>query len=106
MLQQIAVSVLGQGGIPSKGASAVVLNLTVTEPTRSGYLTAFPSGVPAPTASNLNFVKNQVIANQVSIQVANASPDPQWTYYAANVQNNAGTVQVIADLNGWFGPES
>ncbi len=94
-MQQIAVSVLGQGGIPSKGASAVVLNLTVTEPTRSGYLTAFPSGVPAPTASNLNFVAGQTIPNLAvvklgadgSIGLLNGSP---------------GATHVVADVAGYF----
>ncbi|MGE4086392.1 MAG: hypothetical protein AB7H93_25690 [Vicinamibacterales bacterium] len=36
------------------GASAVVVNLTVTAPAGPGYVTAFPAGGPAPLASNIN----------------------------------------------------
>jgi hypothetical protein len=42
------------GKVPA-GTAAVVLNLTVTDPTKSGHLTVYPDGVHEPNASNLNF---------------------------------------------------
>jgi len=42
-----------------------VLNVTVTETESNGYLTVFPCGAPIPTASNLNYGKDETIANTV-----------------------------------------
>lgn len=46
-------------------ATAVGLNITVTEPDSAGYLTVYPCGQPTPLASNLNFVAGQTIPNYV-----------------------------------------
>ena len=40
----IALQVAGRGGVPAAGVRAVVLNLTVTEPTAVSFLTAWPAG--------------------------------------------------------------
>ena len=42
--QTIRLQVAGAGGVPPAGATAVVLNVTVTEPTAGGVLTAWPAG--------------------------------------------------------------
>src|SRR5439155_21123674 len=42
---QISVQVTGVGGVPASGVSAVVLNATITEPSRYSYLTVYPSDV-------------------------------------------------------------
>ena len=39
-----------RGPIPAQGVAAVVLNVTVTEPTSGGYLTIYPTGTQRPTA--------------------------------------------------------
>ena len=52
----LSIKVTGAGGIPTSGAAAVVLNLTVTRPTTKGFVTAYPAGITRPTASNVNFV--------------------------------------------------
>ena len=51
------------------GTGAVVLNVTVTNTTGSGYVALFPSGTPAPLASNLNFSAGQTRANAVVAKV-------------------------------------
>ena len=38
------LDVTGVGGVPEFGATAVVMNVTVTGPTSSGFITAWPSG--------------------------------------------------------------
>ena len=67
-----AVTVAGVDGVPAD-ASAVVANVTAAGSSAPGFLTVFPapaSGAPAPpTASNVNFVTGQVIANRVIIPV-------------------------------------
>src|SRR5690349_16844133 len=47
-------------------AQAVSINLTATEATGPGFLTAWPCGQPQPATSVLNFVPGQSVANFVS----------------------------------------
>ena len=80
-------------GLPA-GTTAVALNVTVTRPTAASYLTVYPTGKPRPTASNLNFVKGQTIANMVIVPVGTGG---RISFY-----NNAGTVDILADLAGYY----
>ena len=89
------VQILGAGGVPSTGVSAVMLNLTATNAAAGGYLTAYPDPSNRPVASNINFATGQTVANLVvvpvggdgSIQVFNGS---------------AGPVDIIADVAGYY----
>jgi len=83
-----------RAGVPS-GASAVVANLTVTSPSASSWFTAFPNG-PVPTASNLNFVAGQTVANLAIVKLT-----PDGTFLVAN---QAGTAHLVVDVVGWFAP--
>jgi len=95
----ISFPVADVGGLPSSGKiEAVAFNLTATEPTNYGDVTAY-TGVESSTAtSNVNFsagqpaIANRVIANVVGGQVN--------LYF--NALNDTGTVQLIADVNGYF----
>ena len=65
------------GGVPAAGvpavAVAVVLNVTAVPladgSSRSGFVTAYPAGIGAPTASNLNYAGDEPVANQVTVRV-------------------------------------
>ncbi|MFD9123719.1 hypothetical protein [Kitasatospora sp. NPDC059571] len=83
-------------GTPAAGAKAVVLNVTVADPASNGYLTAWPSGAARPTASNLNWVKGQVVANQVVVPVG---ADGRVSLF----NGSWGPVHVIVDRVGYFG---
>jgi hypothetical protein len=75
-------------------ADAAIVNLTVTNPTKGGYLTVFPDGVStAPLASNLNFVSTQTIANLAIVKLDAGK---------LKLFNPAGTTDVIVDLLGTF----
>lgn len=76
------------------GAAAAVLNLTVTQPTSGGFITAYPDGQPLPGTSSLNFVAGQTIPNQVIVPLTNDMAD----FY----NGSPGTVQLIGDLAGYF----
>ncbi|MBK9477028.1 MAG: hypothetical protein IPL94_12615 [Tetrasphaera sp.] len=91
----VAVQVAGRGGVPLSGVSAVVLNVTVTAPTASGFVTAFPGGTAAPSASNVNFVARQTVPNLV---VAKVGADGTVTL----LNGSSGTVQLLADVAGYF----
>jgi hypothetical protein len=93
--QTVSLPVLGWGGVPDSGVAAVVLNVTVTQPTRSGYLTVYPDGAARPLASNLNFSAGETVPNLV---IAPVGPDGQVDFY----NGSAGTVQIVADVSGWF----
>src|SRR5690606_22389862 len=62
----VALPVLGRGGVPATGVSTVVLNVTVDSPTAQGFLTVWPEGA-APEVSNLNFEAGQTVANLVVV---------------------------------------
>jgi hypothetical protein len=97
----IAVTVAGQGGVPPMNATvppaAVVLNLAATNPTAvpSSFLTVWPGLATRPTASDLNFVTWQTVSNLVVVKVG---PDGRVNFY-----NAAGSVDVVADVVGWYG---
>ena len=86
------LSVRGRGGVPND-AVAVMLNVTVTDPTAASYLTVWPGGSPPPNASNLNWDVGDTVANLV---VAKLSTSGDISLY-----NAAGTVAVIADVVGY-----
>jgi hypothetical protein len=90
----LTLSLAGRGGLPASGMGAVVLNVTATEPTAAGYITAWPTDKAQPFASNLNFVAGQTIANLV---VSAVSASGQVSLF-----NSAGSTQLIADVMGWF----
>jgi hypothetical protein len=95
--QARSIKVTGVGGldgVPTSGVSAVVLNVTVTAPTASSHLTVWPTGVAMPTASNLNFVAGQTVPNLVVARVGSDG--------TVSIFNNAGSVDVIADIVGWY----
>jgi hypothetical protein len=90
----LKLHVTGAGGVPSSGVTAVVMNVTVTEPTAAGFLTVFPDNASRPLASSLNFVAGQTVPNLVLVAVP---PSGVVDFY-----NSSGSVHVIADVVGWY----
>jgi hypothetical protein len=91
----LALQVTGRGGVPADGVHAVVLNVTVTEPTATSFLTAWPAGAERPLASNLNYVAGETVPNLVVVTVGDDGK--------VNLYNNLGTAEIIADVAGWYG---
>jgi subtilase family serine protease len=89
----ISVQVAGKNGVPS-GVSAVVLNVTATNPTASSFVTVYPDGQSRPVVSNLNFIKGETIPNLVIVPVGS---DGKVDFY-----NASGSVSLLADLAGYF----
>lgn len=90
----LEVQVTGQGGVPTTGAEAVVMNVAVTNTTGSSYLTVHPTGEARPLAANLNWVAADTVSNRV---IAKLGTGGRVTLY-----NNQGETDVIIDTNGWF----
>lgn len=95
----IDLQVSGEGGVPtSTAADAVALNVTVTQPNASGFLTLYPAGGARPTVSNLNFVAGQTVPNFTVVKLGGEK--------VTIFNGSSGTVHVIADVNGWYGSKT
>ncbi|MFN8040317.1 MAG: fibronectin type III domain-containing protein [Acidimicrobiales bacterium] len=81
-------------GAPPEADVAVVLNVTAVHPSAPTHLTVWPAGRPMPTASNLNIPAGEVRPAAVIV-----SPGPGG---GIAVFNNAGSVDVIVDVVGYF----
>lgn len=92
--QTVDVQVNGVGPVPSQDVSAVVLNLTVTQPATGGWVAVWGGGA-LPNASSLNFQSGQVIANLVTTPV---STDGTVSFH----NGSSGTVQLVADVAGYY----
>lgn len=82
--------------LPDDGAMAVAYNLTATNTTAAGYLTAFPGtiGTVPPPTSNLNFAAGQTAA---SLAVTGYGADGEISVF-----NPAGSTDVVIDVAGFF----
>ena len=60
------LAVVGSAGVP-EDATAVVLNVTVDQPSTDGFVTVYPCGTGTPVASNVNFVAGETTSNSVVV---------------------------------------
>ena len=85
----------GRCGIPAT-ATAVSVNLTVTQPSEAGNLRVYPAGIPVPGASSINYAAGQTRANN-AITPVNALGE-----VAVRCDQSSGSVHFILDVNGYF----
>jgi len=89
----LSVTIAGRGGLPSSGLGAVVLNVTVTNTTSTGYLSVYPQEDPRPNASNLNWTAGQTVANLTQVVLRESGQ--------VSIYNAAGYTDVIFDVAGF-----
>ncbi|WP_329017577.1 hypothetical protein OG271_12950 [Micromonospora rifamycinica] len=92
--KKVDLQVSGRGGVPASGVGAVVLNVTVTGPTAASFLTAYPTGESRPTASSVNFAKDWLGSNNVTVKLGAGGQ--------VSVFNNSGSTDVIVDVVGFY----
>ncbi len=92
----VALTVSGTATVP-QSATAVVLNVTVTDNASAGYLGLYPTGGPLPLVSNLNWAAGETVANLVVVQVGVGGQ--------VSIFDGGGPTAVIVDLQGYFSPE-
>ncbi|WP_157849673.1 MULTISPECIES: hypothetical protein [Streptomyces] len=83
--------------------TAVVVNVTVTDPTTDGYVSlGAANGTPgtAPATSSVNFKAGQTVSNLVTVAVGPVVRGAPWI----SVYNNWGTANVVLDLVGYYRP--
>lgn len=87
------LQVTGSASVPPS-ASAVVMNVTVTNATVGSFVSVWPAGQPQPASSSLNFGASVTRANQVIV--------PVGTSGRVSLANAVGSVDVVADIVGYF----
>lgn len=91
----VRLDVRGRGGVATT-ATAVVLNVTATESTTTGFVTVYPSGEGVPNASNVNLPSaNFTIANLVTVRIGADG--------AVNLYTQTST-HLVADVFGYYEP--
>jgi hypothetical protein len=96
------VQLLGLGGVPASASEVlgVVANITVTDPTTSGYLNAYGSGEAAGAAAIINFVPGQTVPN---LAIVRPGSNGKLTVVLAA---GSGSANVVIDVFGWFSTSS
>ncbi|SCG48588.1 choice-of-anchor D domain-containing protein [Micromonospora halophytica] len=92
--KKVDLQVAGRGGVPSSGVSSVVLNVTVTGPTASSFLTLYPAGQSRPTGSSINFPKYWLGSNNVTVKLGSGGK--------VSIYNHAGSTDVVVDVVGFY----
>jgi von Willebrand factor type A domain len=87
------LQVTGSNGVPAD-ATAVMLNATVDQPDRPGFLTVWPCGTPRPVASNLNYVTGETVPGLVAVKIGTGGKV---------CFSGFGQSEIVADIVGWFG---
>ncbi len=90
----VTLQVAGVGGIPTSGATAVVLNVTAVQSSTRGYVTVYPSDAARPNASNINTEPGMTRPNLVTVSL---SPRGQVSLF-----NSQGSTHLLADVAGYY----
>jgi plastocyanin len=86
----------GHCGIPA-GATAVAVNIAVTQPTNGpGFLTLYPAGTARPLFAAINYAAGQTRANNAILPLGALG---DISVYCAQ---GGGTVHFILDVTGYF----
>lgn len=93
----LSVKVAGVAGIPAN-ATAVVLNVTGVLATATTFVTVWPDLGSRPATSNLNLSTPAAVSNLVIVPIGS---DGKVAF-----SNAAGSVDLLADVAGYFSPTS
>jgi hypothetical protein len=73
--------------------ASAVLNVTVVDPERDGYLTVYPCDAPRPVVSNLNYVPGDIVPNLVNVKLSVTRTVCFFAQYSTHL---------VVDLSGTF----
>ncbi|HEX2783669.1 MAG TPA: S8 family serine peptidase, partial [Ilumatobacteraceae bacterium] len=65
--ETVRVDVPEGAGVPATGVSALVVNITATEPVGAGFMQALPTGAPPGQTSNVNYVAGETTATHAIV---------------------------------------
>lgn len=90
----VPVRVSGSAGVPPAGGTAVVINLTVTEPESPGWMRLTPTGQTAASTSNVNYFADDTVPNLVICKLGDGG--------MISVDGVGAGAHVIGDVFGYF----
>lgn len=93
--KSIILTLAGKASIPASGATAVAMNVTVTQPVTGGVITAFPAGGSVPNTSNVNFSAGETVPNMAIVKLGTGG-SVEFT------NRSSGTVQLVVDVSGYY----
>ncbi len=99
----ITVQVSGTGvsgdSVPGN-AQAIVATVTAVAAANSqnGYLSVYPAGTSAPTASTLNYAPGEAVPNLVTVAIGSGGQ--------VDILASSAHVNVIVDVEGYYAPDS
>lgn len=98
----VGATAVGGGAvvIPQSDVLAVVANITVTGSDRGGYLTAFPTNIARPDASNVNFKASEDVPNLAVLRPG--SDGKVRIALLGDTNAGGGSAHVLIDVVGWF----
>ncbi len=93
-----SLTVTGVAGVPASGVGAVLLNVTVADPTANGFVQVVPRGAGLPTSSSLNFQGGRTKASAVIAAVSSTG--------GVDLVVSAGaSLRLVVDVTGYvLGP--
>jgi hypothetical protein len=84
----------GGCGIPV-GARAIAANIVTVSEVANGYIKAWPTALPAPTASAMNFTKGVALANELTLAINPGAAS------ALEISASQKT-QIVIDVTGYY----
>jgi hypothetical protein len=72
-------------GVPPTGVSALVVNVTATEPVGAGFLQALPTGSAPGQTSNVNYIKNETAATLAIVPLGAGGTISVFTSNSAHI---------------------
>ena len=79
-------------------ATAVMVNITATDVSSPSFITAYPKGVPRPTASNLNVDQHETRAVAALVKVGDD--------HSISLFNDSGALSLVVDVVGYLGGDN
>lgn len=94
------VAILGKGGIPNDASKvlAAVVNVTVANPDRAGFLSIKPSGGPSGESSLVNFEASRDVPNLAVLGIGSGGK----ATVTLTSPSGPGSANVIIDVFGWI----
>jgi hypothetical protein len=90
------IQVTTNNGVPT-GATAAVLNVSVVNPARSGYVTVYPTGTDRPFTANVNYQTGQTTGNRVVVPLSTTgAASGQVTIFSSQATD------IVVDVSGYY----
>ena len=90
----ITTTIVGAGGVPASGVSAVVLNVTAKNATAAGALKVYTAGTFKPPGAYLTFAPGTILSELAVVA-------PSAAGAVSVTSTSTGTVNVTADVLGY-----